>query len=101
MDEDEDTNRVSLELLISEGPQYAFPLLEEIPRKPPPIKSEKENGEDKVMENGVVGNGVLGKRVREKDHGIGFRKKARVAVENDADHEVLIIEDDEDTIMID
>jgi len=56
-----------------------------------------------VVENGVdIENGVLGKRVREDDGEIEFRKKARVAVENDGEHEIFIIEDDDDdTIMID
>jgi len=99
VDEDEDSNRVNLEFLISEGPKFRFPSVEEIPRKPPP---RKEEGRD-VVENGVdMENGVLRKRAREDDGEAVFRKKARVAVENDGEHEIFIIEDeDDDTIMLD
>jgi hypothetical protein len=95
VDEDEDTNRVNLELLISEGRKFSFPTtVGLIPRKPPAAKA---------VENGVE-NGVLGKRVRE-DEGEGegeSRKKVRVAVEKDGDHEIFVIEDDdEDIVMID
>jgi ubiquitin-like 1-activating enzyme E1 B len=93
VDEDDETNRVNLEFLVSEGIDYQFPAVQDIPQRPPKKKEPKKE----VVENG----GVLGKRGRDDDGDVEFRKRARVAVENDGEHEIFIIEDDDDIIMLD
>jgi ubiquitin-like 1-activating enzyme E1 B len=93
---DEDTDRVNVEFLISEGEELVIPVLGDIPSKPTEVKA-KENG----VENGVDENGTGKKRQREDDEDIEFRKKARVAVEGDAANDVIIIDEDEDMVMID
>lgn len=91
VDEDDETNRVNLELLVSEGLEYEFPSVPDIPQRPPKKEELKKE---------VVENGVLGKRGRDGDDDLEFRKRARVAVENDGEHEIIVIEDD-DIIMLD
>ena len=97
---DEDTDRVNVEFLISEGDELIIPELGgEIPSKPAETKTKQQNG---VEPHAVVENGTGKKREREDDEGdMQFRKKARVAVEGDGMNDVIIIDEDEDTVMID
>jgi hypothetical protein len=88
-----------VELLISEGKirKLETPDLPEIPKKPAEAKHEA-GGVENGMENGVE-NGTGKKRLREDDDDMEFRKKARVAVEGDKDG-VILIDEDDDTVMI-
>ena len=95
---DEEGDRVNLEFIITEGPQFIIPELGLIPSKPPPLEKpvEEEPKEMNGVENGIV---VGKKRPREEDEAdMEFRKKARVGVENGED---IIIIDDDDAIIID
>jgi len=99
---DEEFDRVNVEFIISEGEVFIIPKdLGTIPKKPVEEKMEMngvENGVEKRTDNGVENN-VGKKRVREEDDDVEFRKKARVAVEGDRD--VIFIDEDDDTVMID
>jgi hypothetical protein len=99
---DEEFDRVNVEFIISEGDEFIIPKdLGTIPKKPVEETSEMngvENGLEKHADNGVENN-VGKKRVREDDDDVAFRKKARVAVEGDRD--VILIDEDDDTVMID
>lgn len=97
---DEETDRVNVEFLISEGEELVMPTLGAIPSKPAEAQ-KKENGMENGVENGVE-NGLGKKRLREDDdEDMEFRKKARVAVEGEGANDVIIIDEDEDTFMID
>ena len=96
---DEETNRVNLEFLISEGPELIVPEVGGIPLKPVE-KQAKPNGVENGIGNGLE-NGIGKKRAREDDENLEFRKKARVAVEGESSNDVIIIDEDEDTVMID
>ena len=91
---DEEDDRVNVEFIISEGQTFIPPELGTIPRKP---HEQEANG----IENGVTENGAAGKkRLREdEDDDLEFRKKARVAVEGTQD--IILIDEDDDTVMID
>lgn len=93
---DEDTDRVNVEFLISEGEELIIPEVGEIPSKPAEVNA-KQNGMENGVENGIVGK----KRVREDEEDMEFRKRARVAVEGESVNDVIIIDEDEDTVMID
>jgi hypothetical protein len=94
---DEEFDRVNVEFIISEGEEFIIPKdLGTIPRKPVEEKTEM-NGVEKRADNGVENN-VGKKRVREDDDDVVFRKKARVAVEGNRD--VIFIDEDDDTVMI-
>lgn len=96
---DEETNRVNLEFLISEGPDLIVPEVGDIPSKPVEIQA-KSNGVENGIENALE-NGTGKKRPREDDENLEFRKKARVAVEGESSNDVIVIDEDEDTVMID
>jgi ubiquitin-like 1-activating enzyme E1 B len=96
---DEESERVNVEFIITEDTEFHVPRVGTIPRKPTP--KEAKNGDNE--ENGVAKNGVEKgmdggrKRAREDDDDGEFRKRARVAEEGD----VILIDEDEDTVMID
>jgi hypothetical protein len=92
---DEETDRVNLEFLITESEGFVTPIVGTIPKKPPVAKQEV-NG----VENGIE-NGVGKKRAREDDDDIEFRKKARVGVEGEGPNDIILIDEDDDTVMID
>ena len=88
---DEETDRVNLEFIISDGDTFKMGDVGPIPKKPPPMK--EVNG----VENGVANKG---KRAREEDEDDGvFRKKPRVDKESSGEDVIVI--DDDDTILID
>ena len=98
---DEEDDRVNVEFIISEGETFISPEIGIIPKKPP-VEQEETNGvETNGVENGVTENGaVRQKRLREdEDEDLEFRKKARVAVEGTRD--IILIDEDDDTVMID
>jgi ubiquitin-like 1-activating enzyme E1 B len=97
---DEESERVNVEFIITENTEFQVPKVGNIPKKPTP--KEVENGEK--ADNGVAKNGVEKgvdrgkKRAREDDFDDGeFRKRARVGEEGD----VILIDEDDDTVMID
>lgn len=88
---DDETERVNVEFFISEeAGELKMPALGKIPKKP---RSPMEvNG----IENGVAGK----KRTREEDNDMDVRKKARVREEGGV-QDIIVIDEDEDTVMID
>jgi hypothetical protein len=99
VDEDEESDRVNVELLIAEevGSDLVTPDIPHIPRRPAVAKQEP-NGIENGTENGAE-NGAGKKRLREDEEDLEFRKKARVAVEGETDG-VILIDEDDDTVMI-
>jgi hypothetical protein len=93
---DEEDDRVNVEFIISEGETFIPPEIGIIPEKPP-VEQEVKNG----VENGITENGAIGKkRLREEDHDdLELRKKARVGMEGTRD--IIMIDEDDDTVMID
>jgi ubiquitin-like 1-activating enzyme E1 B len=86
---DEETDRVNVEFIISEGKEFIFPAV-------PPIPTKPANAQLNGVENGEEASGK--KRAREEDHDDSeFRKRARVAEEKD----LILIDEDDDMIMID
>ena len=99
---DEEFDRVNVEFTITEGEEFVIPRnIGTIPKKPVVEKMEA-NGVENGIENGVE-NGVLGKRrARENDDDdFEFRKKARVVVAGENDRNIIVIDEDDDTVMID
>ena len=99
---DEDTtDRVNVEFLITEGSEFIIPDIIDIPSKPAEVKAKQNGVENGVEEHGAV-NGMAGKkRVREDEEDMEFRKRARVAVEGEGGNDVIVIDEEEDTVMID
>ena len=89
---DDETERVNVEFFISEeAGELKMPALGNIPKQP--RLQVEVNG----IENGVAGK----KRTREEDNDMEVRKKARVTEEDGGVQDVIVIDEDEDTVMID
>lgn len=93
---DEEMDRVNVELIISEGEGFIMPGIGAIPKKPPQLK-EEPNG----IENGVE-NGTTKKRARgEEEEDTELRKRAKTATESNGQQDIILIDEDDDTVMID
>jgi ubiquitin-like 1-activating enzyme E1 B len=94
---DEESERVNVELIISEGDSFLTPNVGDIPIKPPEAKQE-----DKEPNGVALENGTGKKRSREdEDDDLDFRKKARVGVEGQGPNDIIIIDEDDDAVLID
>jgi hypothetical protein len=95
---DDEMDRVNVEFIISEGQGLVVPEMGEIPKKPPQPK-EEPNG----IENGVE-NSSTKKRARDDDDDdddAELRKRAKITVEGNGKQDIILIDEDDDTVMID
>ena len=95
---DEEFDRVNVEFIIAEREEFIVPTnIGTVPKKPV-VEKPEENGIENGIENGVNGSGKKRLREDDADDDMEFRKRARVV---EGTRDIILIDEDDDTIMID